>query len=105
MEEIAEIRWLWIRWLCSASEASFRSYGAGADDAEGVRLVDHQQRVELVAHLAQFGQRGDVAVHGVDAVDDDQPDWLVDGDLYFVWRGRDIKKYNYENVCGVFRDL
>ena len=46
---------------------------AGADEADGVRVVDHDHGVVAVGEVADLGERGDVAVHGEDAVGDDQP--------------------------------
>ena len=42
-----------------------------ADDTGGVALVDHHQGVVLLREVADLVHRGDVAVHGEDAVGDD----------------------------------
>ncbi len=60
-------------------EVLLDALAGGADDAEGVGLVDHEEGVVGVADLAQVDQGGDVAVHGVDAVDDDEADAGVGG--------------------------
>ena len=45
---------------------------ARAEHAGAVRLVDHQARAVGLAQLDDLGQRGDVALHREDAVDDDE---------------------------------
>ncbi len=44
----------------------------GAEDAGGVGLVDQQEGAELLLDGDQLGQAADVAVHGEDAVGDDE---------------------------------
>ena len=45
----------------------------GADEPDGVRVVDHDQRVVLVGEIADLVERRDVAVHREDAVGGDHP--------------------------------
>ena len=49
-----------------------RGAGAGGThEAHGVGVIDHHQRTELLGEVADALQRGEVAVHGEDAVGDD----------------------------------
>ena len=50
-----------------------RAAAGGADEAGGVRVVHHHQRVVRARQLDDAVQRGDVAVHGEHAVGGDQP--------------------------------
>ena len=43
------------------------------EEAGGVAVVHHDQRVVAVGEVADLAQRRDVAVHGEDAVGRDQP--------------------------------
>ena len=45
---------------------------ARAEHAEAVGLVDHQPRAVLLAERDDLRQRGDIALHRVDAVDHDE---------------------------------
>ena len=45
---------------------------ARAEDAERVRLIDHQPGAVALLQLDELRQVGDVAVHGIEAFDDDQ---------------------------------
>jgi hypothetical protein len=49
-----------------------RPGAARAEDAGAVGLVDHQPRAVGAAELGDARQRRDVALHGEDAVDDDE---------------------------------
>src|SRR5690606_3355709 len=49
-----------------------RAAPAGADEADGVRVVDHDHGAVPVGEVADLVQRGHVAVHGEHAVGDDQ---------------------------------
>ena len=48
-----------------------RAAAAGAHEADGVGIVHHDQGVVLVGQVADRFERGQVAVHGEDAVGDD----------------------------------
>ena len=48
------------------------SPSAFTEDSLSVRVVDHQEGVVAGGQLGQFGQGGDVSVHGENAVGDDQ---------------------------------
>src|SRR5690606_10915440 len=49
-----------------------RTASAGTDEPDGVRVVDHDHGAVPVGEVADLVQRGHVAVHGEDAVGDDQ---------------------------------
>ena len=49
-----------------------RAAAVPAQHAGGVRVVDHDRRLVAIGHVADAGQRRDVAVHREDAVGDDQ---------------------------------
>ena len=59
--------------------------------AQGMRLVDHQQGLVPLLQVDELGQIGDVAVHAVDALDDDQHAAIVAAELgqHRVGRPRD----------------
>ena len=59
------------------AEVADRAPPVLAQDAAGVRVVDHNQRLEPLGPLDDRRQRRDVAVHAEDAVGDDQLDPLV----------------------------
>ena len=48
-----------------------------AHEADGVRVIDHHQRVVLVRQVADAAQVGDDAVHREHAVGGDQPEARV----------------------------
>ena len=65
---------------------------ARADEADGVRVVDHDQRVVPLGQVADLVQRGEGAVHGEDAVGDDDAAARVRGGLRAAPRGRPCRR-------------
>ena len=65
----------------STPSSSVGARAARAEDAERVRLVDHQARAVAVAELGDLGQRRHVALHREHAVDDHEHAAAVAGRL------------------------
>ena len=58
-----------------------RTAAAGTDDADRMRVVDHDERVVALGELADAVEPSEVAVHREDAVGGDQAAWRAPADL------------------------